>query len=190
MVARSVCWRGSESRPPLSRSSRWERRSRIWRERAPSSLQRQARRRGEGCPACTKLGDLLAWLDVRSLAEEGDGFGLGERWDRVLDLAGDAQELAARDEKREVGAALRRDESSGAASMTCSRLSSRRSISRSAMCSARPSLAPSVWAIVSVTRAGSRREQAQPRTRLPCTRARGTSLPRARAASCRCPQDR
>ena len=40
--------------------------------------------------------------------------------------------------------------SSGAASITCSRLSRSSSISRSPMCSARPSLAPSVWAIVSV----------------------------------------
>ena len=39
-----------------------------------------------------------------ALAEERDGLGLGERRHRVLDLALDAQELAAGDEQREVGA--------------------------------------------------------------------------------------
>src|SRR6202795_2888445 len=53
-----------------------------------------------------ELRDGLRWLQLRALAEERDGFRLGEWWDRVLDLAGDAQELAARREKSEVGAAL------------------------------------------------------------------------------------
>ncbi len=57
-----------------------------------------------------------------------------------------------------LGQRSRRAESSGAASITCSRLSRRSSISRSPMCSASPSLAPRVCEIVSVTRAGSRRE--------------------------------
>ena len=35
-----------------------------------------------------------------------DGLGLGERRDRVLDFAPDAQELPARDEHRQLGAAL------------------------------------------------------------------------------------
>ena len=35
-------------------------------------------------------------LELGALAEEGDGLRLGERWDGVLDLAVDAQELAAR----------------------------------------------------------------------------------------------
>jgi hypothetical protein len=56
------------------------------------------------------------------------------------------------------GQAPTKRESSGAASMTCSRLSSRRSIFRSPMCSTRPSLAPSTCTIVSVTSAGSRSE--------------------------------
>ena len=45
---------------------------------------------------------------------------------------------------------------SGAASTTCSKLSSRSMSSRSSMCSARPSLAPNVCAIASITSAGSR----------------------------------
>jgi hypothetical protein len=56
------------------------------------------------------------------------------------------------------GQRARSGESSGAASITCSRLSSRSSISRSPMCSARLSFAPSVCPIVSVTSAGSRRD--------------------------------
>ena len=48
------------------------------------------------------------------------------------------------------GQAARSAESSGAASITCSRLSRSSSISRSPMCSASPSFAPSVCAIVSL----------------------------------------
>ena len=55
-----------------------------------------------------------------------------------------------------LGQALSSADNSGAASITCSRLSSSKSSSRSPMCSARPSFAPSVWAIVSLTSAGSR----------------------------------
>ena len=47
-----------------------------------------------------------------------------------------------------LGQLCRSAESSGAASMTCSRLSRRRSNSRSPMCAASPSLAPSICAIL------------------------------------------
>ena len=81
----------------------------------------------------------------RALAEEADRFRGCERRYGVLDLALHAQELATRAEERQVGAGLHeRAESAGAASITCSRLSSRRSSSRSPMCSARSSFAPSV----------------------------------------------
>ena len=50
----------------------------------------------ERVEAGAQLGDLGGGLELRALAEEGDGFGLGERGHCVLDLAGDAQELAAR----------------------------------------------------------------------------------------------
>ncbi len=56
--------------------------------------------------ARAELGDLVGGLELGARAEEGDGLGGGERGDRVLDLAGDAQELAARDEQGEVGAGL------------------------------------------------------------------------------------
>ena len=63
-------------------------------------------REREVVEARAELGDLVARLEPRALAEERDGLGLGERRHRVLDLALDAQELAARDEQREVGAGL------------------------------------------------------------------------------------
>ena len=54
--------------------------------------------------ARAELGDLVARLEPGALAEERDGLGRGERRHRVLDLALDAQELAAGDEQRQVGA--------------------------------------------------------------------------------------
>ena len=99
-------------------------------------------------------------FDLRPLAEEGDGLRLGERRHRVLDLALDAQELAAGDEEGR-GWDMPRGarESSGAASITCSRLSTRRSMLP--LADVLGELRP--WhrgsgQIVSVTRAGSRRE--------------------------------
>ena len=56
--------------------------------------------------AAAELGDRLVRLEPRALAEELDRLGLGQRRDRVLDLAADAQQLAARDEQLQVRAAL------------------------------------------------------------------------------------
>ena len=92
----------------MSRSRRCESRSRIWagreRLRAGGGELDGERERVE---AAAELGDLVARLELGALAEEGDGLRLRERWDRVLDLALHAQELAARDEESEVGAALK-----------------------------------------------------------------------------------
>ena len=120
---------------------------------AASSIARGSESRRAQSSAISSEGACLS-----ALAEEGDGLGLGERRHRVLDFALDAQELARGDEQGEVGAALQELESSGAASITCSRLSSRSKNSLSPMCSARASFAPSVWAIASETSGGSRRE--------------------------------
>ncbi len=57
----------------------------------------------ERVEAGTELGDLLGRLDLRPLAKQRDGFGLGKRWHRILDLSLHAQERAARDEERQVG---------------------------------------------------------------------------------------
>ena len=53
-----------------------------------------------------ELGDLLGRFEPGALAEERDRLGRGERRHLVLDLPLDAQELAARCEQGEVGAAL------------------------------------------------------------------------------------
>ena len=61
-------------------------------------------RERERVQAGAERGDLLARPDLRALAEEGDGLGLGEGWHRVLDLALHTQELAARNDQGQVGA--------------------------------------------------------------------------------------
>ena len=160
--------------PALSRSRRSERRSRIWagvsafvRAAASSTASGSESRRlhSSAIPSGARAG---------SATEELDRLGLGQRRDRVLDLARDAQELARGDEERQVGQASRSAASSGAASITCSRLSRRSSISRSSMCAARPSLAPSVCAIVSERARDPGARRARPRRRPPCTRARAS----------------
>ena len=167
IVARSVCWRGSASRPPLSRSRRCDSRSRICagdrtlvRAAASSSGERQV------VQPPAELRDRLVRLEPRAGAEELDRLGLCQRRDRVLDLAVDAQQLAARDEQLQVRAGSSNSPSSGAASTTCSKLSSSSSSSRSPMCSARPSFAPSVCAIdLGHERRVAQRERARPRRR-------------------------
>ena len=72
-------------------------------------------------------------------------------------------------------------ESWGAASTTCSKLSSSSSSSRSAMCPASPSFAPSVCAIVWVTSAGSRSAD-RPTQKTPALKA-GTSSEATSSAS-------
>ena len=78
------------------------------------------------------------------------------------------------------GQACTSSERSGAASITCSRLSRRRSISRSPMYAASPSRAPSVCAIVSVTSEGSRRA-ASPTQKTPALYAGTSSVAASRA---------
>ena len=119
--------------------------------------------------------DRVSRLEPRARAEELDRLRLGERRHRVLELAPDAQQLAAGDEQR-AGSGRRSSSaaSSGAASTTCSRLSSSSSISRSPMCSASASCAPSVCAIVSTTSAGSR-SAASPTQKTPALNSRTSS---------------
>ena len=105
MVARSVCWRGSASRSPLSRSRRCESRSsscsaeKTAVRAAASSIasgssssraqsSSHGRRRGEGRIDC-----------ARASEEERRSVVLGERRHRPGLLAADAQTLAARDQQ-------------------------------------------------------------------------------------------
>ncbi len=107
IVARSVCWRGSASRPPLSRSSRCDSRSRICagestlvRAAASSSASGRSSRRRQSSAI------VVVRRQPRALAEQLDRLRLRERRDRVVDLAVDAQQLAARDHQLQVRAAL------------------------------------------------------------------------------------
>ena len=107
IVARSVCWRGSASRPPLSRSSRCDEALEDLRrgeDARPRGGQLERERQVVEAPA--ELGDRLVRLEPRARAEELDRLRLGQRRHRVLDLAADPQQLAARDEQLQVRAAL------------------------------------------------------------------------------------
>ena len=92
----------------------------------------------------------VARLEPRALAEEGDGLGVGERRDRVLDLALHAQELAARDEQREVGAGREERARARAPPRSPARGCRAGAASPARRCARRGrSWRPSVWAIVS-----------------------------------------
>ena len=75
-------------------------------------------------------------------AEQGHGVGIGKGRDRELNLTADPEPLAAGDQQPQVVASLDQRGQLRRCSMTCSRLSSTRSISRSPMCSATPSWRP------------------------------------------------
>jgi hypothetical protein len=76
MVVRRVCWRGSASRPPLRRSRRWERRSKIC-----AGGERLRARGGEFdserkvVEPSAELGDLVRGLELRALGEQRHGLG-------------------------------------------------------------------------------------------------------------------
>ena len=61
IVARSVCWRRSASRPPLSRSSRCESRSRICAGESALSAQPRARLRAGGCRGACRARRSRPW---------------------------------------------------------------------------------------------------------------------------------
>ena len=143
IVARSVCWRGSASRPPLSRSSRCERRSRIWagertlvRAAASSSASGRSSRRRQSS-AIVSSGSSCERAQKSSTASGSASGGTGYSTSPVTRRS---SRLVTRSFR--FGQASSSCASSGAASTTCSRLSSRSSSSRSPMCSARPSLRP------------------------------------------------
>ena len=107
IVARRVCWRGSASRPPLSRSSRWPSRSRICagvRTRVRAAASSTASGRSSSRRQSSAIVSSGSSRDA--LAEELDRLRLGERRHRVLDLAADPQQLPARDQELQVGAGL------------------------------------------------------------------------------------
>ena len=173
IVALRVCWRGSASRPPFRRSRRPERRSRIWagesavvRAAASSTASGSESRRAHSS-AISSVGSSCARSQKSATASGSASGGTAystSPWMRRSSRRGD--------EEREVGAGREKRASSGAASITCSRLSSRRSSSRSADVGGEIVLGAEVCAIVSVRvrdRAGRR---ARPRRRLPCTRGR------------------
>ena len=56
--------------------------------------------------AAAQLADRLVGREPGAIAEQLNRLGLGERLHRVVDLAADAQQLAARDEQLQVGTAL------------------------------------------------------------------------------------
>ena len=187
--AQRAAARGSASRPPVEQVEALRkpfedlRAARARFVRGRSQLDRE----GEVVEAAAELGDLLGRLEsaeprrhrrVRCPRDPR------QRRDRILDLGPDTQELAARDEQLQVGTSARQDRRVRAPPRPPARSCRGRGVARcSAMCAARPSLAPSVCAIVSVTSVGSRRE-ASPTQNTPSGKARAASAA-ARSAEAR-----
>ena len=169
-----------------------ESRSRIWagesafvRAAASSTASGSESRRAQSS-AISSVGSSCA----RS-QKSVDRLGLGERRNRVLDLALHAQELAARDEEGEVGAGARGARRARAPPRSPAPGCRGGAASPARRCARRaPSFAPSVWAIVSVTSAGSRSEASPTQKTPPCTRGRAWRRPRARGGSCPCRRGR
>ena len=129
----------------------------VW-ARVPWCGQRRARRQAGGRPGFSQSSAISAVASSRERSQKSATASLDPSGGTEYSTS-PCTRSSSRLVHRSVrfGQACTSSESSGAASMTCSRLSRRRSISRSPMCSASPSRAPSVWAIFSVTSEGSRR---------------------------------
>ena len=74
-----------------------------WREHL-RSRSRELNGEREVVEAAAHFGDLVRGIDLRPFAEQRDGFGLGKRRNRILDLALDAQQFPRGHEQREVRA--------------------------------------------------------------------------------------
>ena len=119
IVARSVCWRGSASRPAVSRSSRSDNRSRSWLRREDDrSGRRQLESERQVVQPGAELRDRrrLAHACVEAASashEELDAVLVCQRRNGVQLLALELEPLSARDEDRRTGdVAERRDLSS------------------------------------------------------------------------------
>ena len=187
IVARRVCWRGSASRPPLSRSSRCERRSRICAGGAPSCGQRRARLRGAGCRGAAELGDRPRSARAPSARRRARPPRLGKRRHRVLDLTLDAQQLAARDEQGQVGAGREERRELGRRLDHLLEVVEEEQHLPLADVLGEPVLGAERLRDRLARRARDRAARpARPRRRRPCTRGRAWRRPRSPAASCPC----
>ena len=145
IVARSVCWRGSASRPPLRRSRRCPSRSRIC--PGASAFARAA-------ASSTASGRLSSRPHSSAISSVGSSEARAQKSATASAPAsggtGYSTSPCTRRSSRDVtsserfGQAASSAATSGDASITCSKLSTRRSSSRSPMCSASPFRAPSV----------------------------------------------
>ena len=181
IVARRVRWRGSRRAPPVSRRAAGSSRSRSCagesavRAAASSSASGSSSRRRQ--ISCTARPARSPGSTARARAKRAPTPSSGERRDRVLLLAGEAEALTARDEHLELGAGGRggprglwpREEVLEVVEETSS-------IRWSPTCSARPLVEPSVCA--AARGRGSDRER---RERHP-EHAVGKALRRAAAA--------
>ena len=110
IVARSVCWRGSASRPALSRSRRCDRRSRSCsgenttvRAAASSSASGRLSSRAQSSRDGVRAARPPSASALRAREEELDTVARAERRHRIHVLALELQALAARDEERRAG---------------------------------------------------------------------------------------
>ncbi len=146
IVARSVCWRGSASRPALSRSSLWASRSRSCsgvkttvRAAASSSASGRLSRRAQSSMTAGENCAMESSASAR-VTKSVDAVVVVERGNRVHVLALELETLATRDQDRRASTSRRRAISLATAGRRCSALSSRSSArlpsSRSATLSA------------------------------------------------------
>ena len=187
-MARSVCWRGSASRPPFSRSRRCESRSSSCSGESTPCGRRRARRERQVVEARAELATIS--LGVGSSAARA----------RRKSATASRRRAAAPGTRARPGSA-------GSSRLVTSSVefgqrrrapparARRRSAARgcraaaaslaSATCSARPSLAPSACATVASTSAGSRSDASgDPEDARRVTLGRARRPPGARAASC------
>ena len=193
IVERSVRWRGSASRPPLKQveAPREPLEDLRGRER-PRTGSRELDRERHVVEAPAELADRAsARLEAGAREEQLDRLGLGERRHLELDLAANAQALAARREHARGSDTPRPGRRAPAPRRSPARGCRGRAASRARRCaSARPSFAPTVCAISSITSAGSR-SGASPTQKAPALwLRRARPPPRSRAGSCPSRRDR
>ena len=166
IVARSVCWRGSASRPALSRSSRWDRRSRSCsgekttvRAAASSSASGRLSSRAQSSATAGELSH-PGVERPRPGQEELDAVVVRQRGHRVHVLALELQALAARDEERRpCDVAKPRDLLVRSAGRRCSALSRSSSARLPARRSARLSASSRPGCSSTCERLGERRDE-------------------------------
>ena len=151
IVARRVCWRGSASRPPLSRSSRWPSRSRIC-AGVRTRVRAAASSTASGMSSSRRQSSAIvsSGSSRERVAEELDRLRLGQRGTgySTSPLIRSSSRLVTRSLRFGQAASSSRELGRGLDDLL-EVVEQQQQLAVSPTCSARPSFAPSVCAIVS-----------------------------------------